>query len=49
MFDLIFYPCEYSLDNMVAAAGVAAQVLGQTEFVGPTATNAQSYYQVCTI
>ena len=26
-------------------AAVAAEVLGQTEFVGPTATNAQSYYQ----
>jgi len=26
-------------------ASVASQVLGQTEFVGPTATNAQSYYQ----
>ena len=26
-------------------AEIASQVLGQTEFVGPTATNAQSYYE----
>lgn len=29
----------------VDLALVASQVLGQTEFVGPTSTNAQSYYQ----
>ena len=34
-----------SVKPLPRSALVASQVLGQTEFVGPTSTNAQSYYQ----